>query len=101
MLLTADRNPDKLELALSVQSGPLEHVGKPARLEVLEEVAQVTNGRLLSPGEVSTIIKEIYDMPEQDPLERRLQIWAHPLWGGFIVLLLGIFWTGRKMTGTI
>ena len=40
-------------------------------------------------------------LPEPEPIERRLRLWAHPFWIGAIVLLLTIFWIGRKMAGAV
>jgi hypothetical protein len=79
----------------------LEKPGQPARFEVLQEISTITRGKMLLTNQLDTIIKEIGALPEPDPLERRLRIWCHPLWGGWILLLFGIFWTGRKIAGTI
>jgi hypothetical protein len=38
-------------------------------------------------------------MPEPEPIIRRFRLWSHPAWGGMIVVLLGVFWTGRKLAG--
>jgi hypothetical protein len=40
-------------------------------------------------------------MPEPDPVLHRTRLWAHPVWCGFLIFMMGIFWIGRKMTGTI
>jgi len=40
-------------------------------------------------------------LPEPKPLERRTRLWAEPLWGGLILLLLGIYWTARKLAGMV
>ena len=39
------------------------------------------------------------ELPDLEPTERRLALWAHPLWAGFLVLLMGVFWAGRKAAG--
>jgi hypothetical protein len=28
-----------------------------------------------------------------------LPLWAHPAWAGLLVVLLGVFWVGRKAAG--
>ena len=48
----------------------------------------------------ATIIKAITALPEPEPLERRIQLWAHPAWAGFLMLLMGLFWAGRKAAGS-
>jgi len=40
-------------------------------------------------------------LPEPKPTIHRIRIWSHPVWGGFLLLLLGVFWTGRKMIGSV
>lgn len=44
-------------------------------------------------------MQKLATMPEPEPVIVPLRIWSHPLWGGMIILLLGIFWTGRKFAG--
>ena len=52
-------------------------------------------------GDVSGVLTEIAGLPQSEPMIRRLRIWCHPLWAALIVLLLGLFWTGRKMAGVV
>ncbi|MFK7736068.1 MAG: hypothetical protein AB8B50_08580 [Pirellulaceae bacterium] len=92
---------DLLETTLFVQGATLEQVGKPARAEVLAELARVTNGRTLDVGDIAQITKAISELPEPPSRIRRIQLWSHPLVAGTLVLLLGIFWVGRKMAGMI
>ncbi len=68
---------------------------------MLDEIARITRGRNASIHDVSEIIKEVAELPEPDPTIDRVLIWSHPLWGGAIVLLLALFWTGRKMVGVV
>ena len=99
--MTADQNPEPLQFAIAVQGGTLEKTGQPARFEVLEEIAQITRGTLVRPGQVDQVVQAIGSLPEPEPLERRLQLWAHPLWAGLIILLFALFWTGRKVAGAM
>ena len=39
-------------------------------------------------------------LPQPEPQERRIQLWAHPAWAGTLIFLLGVFWIGRKLAGT-
>lgn len=99
--MTTDQNPEPLYLTIDVQGGIIEKTGQPARVEVLEEIAQVTGGMLARPAQLDSLVQAIRSLPEPTPLERRLQIWAHPLWATLLILLLGIFWTGRKIAGAM
>ncbi|MFK7820918.1 MAG: hypothetical protein AB8G99_19545 [Planctomycetaceae bacterium] len=90
-----------LNTRLSVQGLAREKIGQPARYDVLDEIARITRGRNASIHDVNDIMKEVAELPEPEPIVSRVRIWSHPLWGGAIVLLLGIFWTGRKLVGVV
>ena len=91
LYLTTDQYPEPLQTSLTIRGGALEKTGHPARLEVLEEIAEVTRGSLVRPDQLDSVIQAIIGLPEPEALERRLQLWAHPLWAGFIILLLALF----------
>ncbi|MCP4190131.1 MAG: hypothetical protein GY768_05835 [Planctomycetaceae bacterium] len=99
--LSCRENNSTLNANLAVQGVQREQLGQPARFDVLAEIARVTQGRLVGSDEVETLFEEIATIPPPEAEIRRLRIWCHPLWGAFLVLLLGIFWTGRKMIGAV
>ena len=101
MVLSCRENNSTLETALSVQGLDRERVGQPARADVLEELAQVTRGKMVKQNELGDLIERIQDLPDPAPLVKRLRLWCHPAWASTLVLLLGIFWSGRKMVGQI
>jgi len=84
-----------------VQGAAREQIGKPARPEVLEEIARVTRGQSVDPGKVEEIVQKLANLPLPPPSIRRLQLWSHPLVAGLVVVLLGAFWVGRKVVGLI
>lgn len=88
-----------LETKISIQGTSREKRGQPARLDVMREIARFTRGEVLDAASPSAIVAAVSAMPEPAQQERRLQIWSHPAWAGLIVLLLGIFWVGRKAAG--
>ena len=91
----------RLDTRLTIQGLARERIGQPARYDVLDEIARITRGRMASVHDVKDIMQEVADLPEPDPVVRRVRIWSHPAWGGVIVLLLGVFWTGRKLVGVV
>lgn len=91
----------ELETTLYVQGATLEQVGKPARPEVLEELARVTRGRVLASDDLTQIVKAIAEVPEPPTEIRRIQLWSHPLVAATLILMLTVFWIGRKMVGLI
>ena len=97
---TASGAEDKpLETTLLAQGVEIEKTGQPARPEVLDEMARISRGRVIQPAQIADLIKEINALPEPRPLETRIPLWSH--WATLVALivLLGIFWTGRKLNG--
>lgn len=89
----------RLETTISVQGQERELIGQPTRTDILKEIAQVTRGELSTVSEIQGLVNRIAAMPEPEPIIRRFRLWSHPAWGGLIVVLLGVFWTGRKLAG--
>jgi hypothetical protein len=90
-----------LEASFFVQGAAKEPVGKPARPEVLEEIARVSRGHVLAPHDVSSILSQLRELPEPPPIERRSQIWCHPITAGILISMFGAFWVARKAAGLI
>jgi hypothetical protein len=90
-----------LETSFFVQGVAAERLGRPARPEVMEEVARVTRGKLIEPGKLAEAVQSLAELPDPPPSVRRLQIWSHPAVALSIVTLLGVFWVGRKAIGLV
>jgi len=88
-----------LDAIISVQGTLREKRGQPARFDVLREIAQITKGKLLETLDAAAVVDAVAKLPDLEPTERRLALWAHPLWAGFLVLLMCVFWAGRKAAG--
>ena len=86
---------------LTVQGLNREQQGRLARFEVLDEIATITDGRLVSVSEARSLLADLAALPEPEPTVHRTRIWAHPLWAGLLILLLGVFWIARKITGAV
>jgi hypothetical protein len=90
-----------LESSFFVHGELGERVGRPARPEVLEEIARVTDGQVLSANQLDQVVQAVTRLPEPPASVRRVQIWSHPLMMAALTVLLGVFWIGRKMVGLI
>jgi hypothetical protein len=90
-----------LETSFFVQGVAAEQVGKPARPEVLEELARVTHGKVIEPGKLGDVVRSIAELPDPPPSLRRVQLWSHPAVMAVLVTLMGVFWVGRKAVGLI
>jgi uncharacterized membrane protein len=98
--LTCAEAGSALDATISVQGVSREKVGQPARLDVLREIAQITRGAMLKDANAATVTAAIAGLPQPALEERRVQLWAHPLWAAALVVLLGVFWAGRKAAGS-
>ena len=90
----------ELDTVISVQGVAREKLGQPAKFDVLREIAQLTRGRMMESADPAAVIAAIAALPQPELEERRVQLWAHPLWAAGLVLLMGVFWAGRKAAGT-
>jgi hypothetical protein len=99
--LTCRQTGGELETSFFVQGQTSEPVGRPARPEVLEEIARVTHGAVLPPDEMTKVLDYLARLPEPTPSVRRVRLWSHPVTAGAVIFLLGTFWIGRKAAGLI
>ena len=90
-----------LDSMINVAGVPLEQVGRPARLDVLQEIASITQGNMVTPEGLPKVIAALQALPEPEPIVRRHPLWSHPYWGIAMIGLLGLFWAGRKYTGLV
>ncbi|MAS95845.1 MAG: hypothetical protein CMO55_21790 [Verrucomicrobiales bacterium] len=101
LLMTCEENGGLLETTIAVQGTSLEQTGRPARYDVMEEIARITRGEMLDVPDVEMIKNAVAAVPDPEPIERRLRLWAHPVWIGVLILFLTIFWIGRKAVGAV
>lgn len=90
-----------LDTSFFVQGDAAETPGKSARPEVLEEIARVTRGKVLTTDKLEQLIQSLASLPEPSPSIRRVQLWSHPATAGVLLLLLTVFWIGRKSVGLV
>lgn len=86
---------------VSVQGEVKEKIGKPARYDVMKEVAKLSRGQFIAYDDVQSLRDQVLQLPPAEALVRRQQIWASPFWAGTLVGIMGVFWIGRKMKGAI
>ncbi|MBC7979154.1 MAG: hypothetical protein H7Y36_01160 [Armatimonadetes bacterium] len=87
------------ETIIFAQGVDIEKTGQPARPAILEEIAKVSKGRNILPEQLADLIKDIDALPEPRALENRIPLWSHWATIATLVLLLGLFWIGRKLNG--
>ncbi len=94
--LTTDSS---LETDVLVQGGAAERLGKPARPEVLEELARLTHGQTIRPDQVAQAIETLQQLTPPPFEIRRWHLWSHAVVAATLIGLLAAFWIGRKMAG--
>ena len=101
LIASSSETGASVETDLSVQGLNREQQGRLARFDVLDEIAKITEGQLVPISEVPSLLEHLAALPEPAPTVHRTRIWAHPIWAGILVFLLGAFWVARKMNGAI
>jgi hypothetical protein len=101
VVLACKQTGATLEASFFVQGAATERIGRPARPEVLEEIARVTRGKVIESARLDEIVPALARLPDPAASVRRVQIWSHPVTTGLLITLLGIFWIGRKAIGLI
>jgi hypothetical protein len=90
-----------LEASFFVQGVAAEQVGRPARPEVMEELARVTGGKVVDAARLDEVVRTLAELPDPPPLVRRVPLWCHPVTMAGLIGLLGLFWVGRKVIGLV
>lgn len=99
--IQAEEHGRRLETALPVTRPLLEKIGQPVNRRALREIASLSQGRLASTEELAAVVNGLQSMPEPALREIRLRLWANPWWGGFLLILLALYWGGRKLVGLV
>ena len=56
-----------LEASFFVQGAAAEQLGRPARPEVMEELARVTGGKVIEAGKLDEVVRSLAELPEPPP----------------------------------
>src|SRR5262249_13537661 len=73
------------EAPLFVQGAAGERAGRPARPDVLEEIARVTRGKVVAAGNPEDAVQSLAELPDPPPSVRRVQLWSHPAVAGGMI----------------
>ena len=100
-ILTCRETDSTLETVVNVQGDSKEKVGKPANLEVMQEIAAITKGKMIKPDQIQQVFEAIEQLPPPEPRVKRIRLWSNPISVFLMVTLLSVFWISRKLAGTI
>jgi uncharacterized membrane protein len=90
-----------LTTELLVSRPQIEKEGQPVNAQILGEIAALTRGATFSMADLDKMVGQIALLPEPKPVEKRIRVWSDPAWGGAILLLLTLYWVGRKWAGLV
>ncbi|MBN1670697.1 MAG: hypothetical protein JXR37_06675 [Kiritimatiellae bacterium] len=91
----------RLQTDMVVAKRTREKVGQPARFEVLQEIARITQGRFRLAQDVEQLVRAVGALPEEIESERRMRLWAQWWWGTLMIGCLGLGWVLRKAAGLV
>ena len=95
---SAKRN---IQAKLQVEESNREKLGKPTNPVQLEQLAKLTTGLSVNYQEADQLISALSLIPEPKPITRIHSLRSNLYWGGFLFVLLAIYWTGRKFFGMV
>ena len=101
VVLTCEETGASLEAEISVTARPRERVGRPARPDVLAEVARISGGESLDELTPAAVGERLSELPEPPPQVTRVRLWGHPLFGVMAAALMAALWIGRKAAGRV
>ena len=88
-----------VEAKLSVQGRAGEQIGRPARPDIMREIARVGAGEAIAFDQIDQLVDTLNRLPPDPSLRRRIQWWNHPAVLLAMVAGLALFWIGRKWSG--
>ncbi len=90
-----------LDTRLEIIRPVVEKIGQPSRGDVLREITRIAKGQAIRTAGLASLIDQISVLPEPKPIELRFRLWAHPWWGGLLLILLAAYWISRKVYGMV
>ena len=91
----------QLETEIEVTQPEVEKLGQPANAAILKQIAEMTGGQSGAIETFNEMVTALERLPEPRPREERIRLWSNPWWGGLLLSLLAIYWTGRKLAGMV
>ncbi|MDV6033494.1 MAG: hypothetical protein F9B45_26075 [Phycisphaera sp. RhM] len=86
---------------VAVQGRGGEQVGRPARRDIMMEVAKVGRGQTFAPDQINQLVDQLNRLPPDPSTMRRIQWWNHPAVLSAMIAGLALFWIGRKWAGGV
>jgi len=79
-----------------------EPIGRPARHDVMREIAAVSGGAAFTTADgIEALRQTLQELPARLPRETRFRLWAHPAWMALLAVIFSAYWCLRKGLGRI
>ena len=101
VVVLCDETGEAIESTIDVIDARREKIGQPANFEVMDEIANISRGKSVQASNIEEVFDAISNLPDPEPLTKRFRLWANPWWAGMLIVLMGVFWTGRKLIGKV
>jgi hypothetical protein len=86
-------------LQFSPPASAREKTGLPVNRSLLQELATITNGKVIDADSLDSILPVLRALPEPPAMERRLRLWCSPWVLATLIALMAAFWILRKASG--
>jgi len=79
-----------------------EPIGRPARHDVMREIAAVSGGSAFDTADgIEALRQALLDLSVRLPRETRFRLWAHPAWLALLAAVFALYWCLRKGLGRL
>ncbi|WP_147866495.1 hypothetical protein [Stieleria maiorica] len=86
---------------IAVQGRAGEQLGRPARWDIMREVARVGRGQTFMSNQIPKLVDRLNRLPPDPSTTRRIQWWNHPAVLSAMIAGLTLFWIARKWAGGV
>ena len=91
----------EIESVLRIEESVREKLGKPVVSEPLIQLGKLSQGKALSHTRWKELTDSLALAPAPKPIIRIERLRTQFSWGIMILVLLAIYWTGRKLFGMV
>ncbi|MCD0458537.1 hypothetical protein [Roseiconus lacunae] len=92
---------ETLKTQILVQGRAVEAIGRPARIDVMNDLARLGHGQAFQPNQVDSLVELLNSQLDQNQQTQTIRLWQHPLILLGMVAGLSLFWVLRKWAGAL
>ncbi|OYP35762.1 hypothetical protein CGZ80_10820 [Rhodopirellula sp. MGV] len=92
---------ETLETEIQVQGRAVEAIGRPARLDVMADLARLGRGQVFAATNLGSLVNTLNEQIQQNQKTQTTRLWQHPIVLLGMIAGLSLFWTLRKWAGAL